>query len=159
MKTLHVSKTWTPVGASALFSLFLGLVANVWAAEPAVSQSGPLIKNPTALTYRAPATITAVPQGLTRREAKKLAATAESRQNHLTLAAYYNADADRLDAKGAACEEAAASYGRGPVIKNLMAPNTAARYEGFAKGFRAEAKADRKLAAYHEQMATAVATL
>ena len=147
MKALQVLRSWTPVVASAVFSLFLGLVPDGRAAEPAASENTPVIKNLTA-----PA-VMAMPQGLTSKGAKKLAATAESRQDHLRLADYYNADADRLDAKGAAYEKAAATYRHGPVVKNLMAPNTAARYEGFAKGFRAEAKADRKLAAYHEQMA------
>jgi hypothetical protein len=35
-----------------------------------------------------------------------------------------------------------------------MAPNTAARYQNFAKGFRKEAKINRLLAASHEQMAS-----
>ncbi len=151
---------WTTVAAIALFGLFLGTGWDARAAEPAVAQNGPVIKNIMSLTYRAPATRSAEPQGLTQREVKRLTAIAESRQDHLKLARYYKTKADRLDAQAAGYEQAAAGYRHGPIVKNLMAPNTAARYEYFAKGFRAEATSDRGLAASHEQMAkNAVASL
>ncbi|HEY6290132.1 MAG TPA: hypothetical protein VI455_01030 [Terriglobia bacterium] len=77
----------------------------------------------------------------------------------MKLAAYYNAKADRLDAEGAAYEEAAAAYRHGPIVKNLMAPNTPARYDYFAKEFREEAKSARALAASQEEMAKNAARL
>ena len=68
--------------------LFAGLMfVATGAAEPAAPQNGPMIKNLMALTYRAPARA-AVPQGLTKREVKKLAAIAELREDHLKLAGY-----------------------------------------------------------------------
>jgi hypothetical protein len=96
----------------------------------------------------------AEPQQLTKEETKKLIQTAKSPDDHLTLARYYQAEADKLDAQGAGYEEAAATLRNGPIVRNLMAPNTPARYEYFAKGFREEAKSDRELAASHQQMAS-----
>lgn len=155
----RVSK-WMTVIAVALFGLFLGMIRDARAAVPTANQNGPVIKNLMALTYRAPATRAATPRQLTRKEVKKLTATAESSEDHLKLARYYRAEGDRLDAQAAGYEQAAAAYRHGPIVKNLMAPNTAARYEYFAKGFRAEAESDRGLAASHEQMAkNAVASL
>lgn len=158
MKTLAKKATkWMAAIVIAPISLSLGMAQEVRAAEPACSQNGPMIKNLMALTYRAPCSQKAVPQGLTKKEAKRLAATAESSQDHLKLAIYYRAEADRLEAQAAGYQEAAAAFRRGPVVKNLMAPSTTGRYEFFAKGFRNEAKSDRLLAATHER--EAVATL
>lgn len=148
----HKSK-WTMVGAIALFGLFLGTVREARAAEPGCSQNGPMIKNLMALTYRAPCAQASVPQGLTAKQAKRLAATAELREDHLKVARYYNTEADRLNAQAGGYEEAAAAYRRGPFVKNLMAPSTPGRYEFLAKGLRDEAKSDRALAAPHEEMA------
>ena len=156
MKTLPKKATkWMTAIAIALFGLFLGTVREARAAEPACSQNGPMIKNLMALTYRAPCSQAAVPQGLTKKEVKRLTATAESSRDHSKLASYYRTEADRLDAQAAGFEEAATAYRRGPIIKNLMAPSTAGRYEFFAKGLRDEAKSDRVLAASHEREALA----
>jgi hypothetical protein len=92
---------------------------------------------------------------LTSKQAKKLATTAESLENHLRLATYFRSKADRLEAKAVGYENAAAEYRQSPLPKNLMAPNTAARYESFAKTFHAEAQSDYARAASHEQMANA----
>ena len=161
MKTLVKETTkWMPVIAVAMFGLFLGTVREARAAEPVCSQDGPMIKNLMALTYRAPCALAAVPQGLTEKQAKRLAATAELREDHLKVARYYNAEADRLNAQAEGYEEAAAAYRRGPFVKNLMAPSTPGRYEFLAKRLRDEAKSDLMLAASHEEMAReAVATL
>jgi hypothetical protein len=137
-------------------SLFLALAASAWAIEPAEHKAcanGPLVKNLMGPSTRACPTQAAVTHQLTRREVNKLTATAELAADHLKLARYYRAEADRLDANGAAYEEAAAAYRNGPIAKNLMAPTTPARYEFFAKGFREEAKSNRVLAVSHEQMA------
>ena len=136
--------TWTTVAALALFGL-------TSVATSAFAQSGP--KNLVSPTYRAPAVQTVVPQGLTKSGAKRLAATAESRADHLKLADYCNAAADRLEAQATGYEEAAARYRNGPMVKNLMAPTTPGRYEFFARGFREEAKSNRALAASHEHIA------
>lgn len=155
----RVSK-WMTIIAVALFGSFLGMIRDARAAVPTTNQNGPVIKNLMALTYRAPAARAATPQQLTKRDVKKLTATAESSEDHLKLARYYKAAADRLDAQATGYEQAAAAYRHGPIVKNLMAPNTPARYEYLAKGFRAEAKSDRGVAASHEQMAkNAVASL
>jgi hypothetical protein len=135
---------WTTAAAIAMFGL-------ASAAQPAFSQIGP--KNLMSPTYRTSAVQAEVPQGLTKKEAKKLAATAESRTDHLKLAEYYTMQADRLEARAAGYEQAAAAYRDGPTVKNLMAPTTAERYEFFVKGFREEANANRVLAETHGHLA------
>ena len=92
-------------------------------------------------------------ESLTNKGAKRLAATAESRTDHLELMKFYTAKADRLETQAAGYEQAAAAYRNGPTSKNLMAPTTAGRYEFFAKTMRDEAKSSRALAASHERMA------
>ena len=87
------------------------------------------------------------------KDLKSALKAAKTPQDHVRIAAYCKGKAERLDAEAAGYEEAAASYRNGPVVKNLMAPNTAARYENMAKGFREEAQSNRELAASHEQMA------
>lgn len=130
--------------------LFIGIVA-VGASVPMVAQIGP--KNLVSPTYRAPAVRTVMREGLTNKEAKRLATTAESRSDHLKLAEFYTAKVDRLETQAAGYEQAAATYRSGPTIKNLMSPTTAGRYEFFAKTMRDEAKSSRALAASHERMA------
>ena len=84
------------------------------------------------------------------RSALKAAKTPEE---HERIAAYCQVKADRLDAEAAEYEQDAAAYRNGPVVKNLTAPNTAARYEAIAKRLRQEAESSRELAASHEQIA------
>ena len=153
MKTLIQSVAkGTMLGALA----FLGSFPAIARGEGPVHEDGPMVKNLMALTYRAPAAWTAAPRELTRNDIKKLTATAESAADHLRLGRHYRGRANELDAQAAGYEEAAAAYRHGPIVKNLMAPNTPARYEFFAKGFREEAKADRDLAASHEKSANNV---
>ena len=104
-------------------------------------------------TYRRPAVQTIVREGLTNNEAKRLAATAESKMDHLALAEFYIAKTEWLEAQATGYEEAAATYRNGPAVKNLMSPTTAGRYELFATKLRDEARSSRALAASHEQMA------
>ena len=73
-----------------------------------------MIKNLMALTCRAPSAQAARAQGLTKKDVKRLSATAESPKGHLKLAAYYRAEADPLDTQASGYEEAAAAYWRGP---------------------------------------------
>ncbi len=89
------------------------------------------------------------------KSALKAARTPEDRER---IATYCNAKADSLDAEAAGYEQAAETYRNGPVVKNLTAPNTAARYEGIAKGFREEAQANRELAASQRQITTTFAS-
>ena len=87
------------------------------------------------------------------RDLKTALKAAKTPQDHERIAAYYKAKAESLDSQAAGYEQAAATYRNGPVVKNLMAPNTAARYEAMAKGYRQEAQSNRELAASQEQMA------
>jgi len=87
------------------------------------------------------------------KELRSALKSAKTPEDHERIAAYCKAKADRLDSQAAGYEQAAATYRNGPVVKNVMAPNTAARYDSMAKGYRQEAQSNRELAASHEQMA------
>jgi hypothetical protein len=87
------------------------------------------------------------------RDLKSALKAAKTPEDHERIAAYYAVKADRQDAAAADYEKAAAACRNGPVVKNLTAPNTAARYEYIAKEFRDAARSNRKLAASHEQIA------
>lgn len=100
----------------------------------------------------------AVPKQLSKKEVKELIATAKSPDDHMKLARYYKAEADRLDAEANEHEELAAAYRQSTVsqaaaMKNPMASNTARHCEYFAKTVREAAKSARELAASHEHMA------
>jgi hypothetical protein len=87
------------------------------------------------------------------RDLKTALKAAKTPQDHVRIADYCKAKAESLDSQAAGYEQAAATYRNGPVVKNLMAPNTAARYDAMAKGYRREAQSNRELAASQEQMA------
>ena len=140
-------------------ALVIGIVA-VGMSFPAFAQAGstsstPLIgpKNLVSPTYRGPAVQTGARKGLTNREAKRLAATAESRKDHRMLAEFFAAKARGLEVQAEAYEEAASVYRNGPKIKNLMSPTTAGQYEFIAQTMRDEAKFDLALAASPEHIA------
>jgi hypothetical protein len=139
-------------GATAFAVLGL-LLGNARAADLSCSENTPMVKNLRAYGTRCVAAPAAEPHQLTKKEVTRLALTAKSAQEHLTIAHYYEAEADRLDSLGAGYEEAAAGYRHSPAAKNLMSPSTAAHYDYLAKGFREEAKSDRVLVASQEQMA------
>ena len=128
------------------------LTASAWAAKPTPNQ-GPLPKNLASPTYRAPV-FQAVPEEFTKKDAKRLAAPAESTADHMKLANFYRGEAEALDAKGTAYEQAAMNLRSGQFVKNVTAPGTAGRWEFAAKGFREEAASNRAIAASHEAMAT-----
>ena len=86
------------------------------------------------------------------RALKSALKAAKTPADHERIAAYYQVKAERQDAVAADYEKAAAPYRNGPVVKNLTAPNTAARYEYIAKEFRDAARSNRQLAASHEQI-------
>jgi hypothetical protein len=87
------------------------------------------------------------------RDLKTAVKAAKTPQDHARIAAYCTAKAESLDSQAAGYEQAAATYRNSPVVKNIMAPNTAARYDAIAKEYRQEAQADRELAASNERMA------
>jgi hypothetical protein len=144
---------WTAASAFALFGLLLGWAGDARAADVSCSENGPMVKNMRAYSSRCAGTPAVGPHQLTKKEVKHLTLTAKSAQDHLTIAHYYQAEAERLDSLGAGYEEAAAGYRHNPAAKNLMSPTTAAHYDYLAKGFHEEAKSDRILAASQEQMA------
>ena len=127
------------------------LTASAWGANP-ISNQGPLPKNVAPLNYRVHISQVVVPE-FTKKDAKRLAATAESAADHLKLAKFYRGEAEALQAKGASYEQAATTLRDGPFVKNLAAGSTAARWKFEAKGFRDEAASNYALAASHEEMA------
>jgi hypothetical protein len=152
MKTVGANVTkWTT--AVALFGLSLGAVGAARAADLSCSENTPMAKNLRAYTSHCTGAPAAEAPQLTRKEIKRLTVTAESAEDHLKIARYYEAEANSLDAQAAGYEEAVAAYRSSPAPKNLMSPTAAAHYEYQARGFREEAKADRTLAASQEQMA------
>jgi hypothetical protein len=87
------------------------------------------------------------------RDAKTALKAAKTPEDHQRIAAYYAAKAESLDSQAAGYEQAAVNARNTPVVKNIMAPNTAARYEATAKGYRQEARSNREMAAAQEQLA------
>ena len=150
MKTLIVKGT---VRAIAIAS-FAWFASTAGAAEPAAR--GPYIKNLMSPSYRAPASSLATQWELTKSDIKRLTRTAETREDHLKIAGFWQAEAEKLEAQAARYENSAATFRSRPIAKNLATPNTAARWEFFARGLRNEARSDRALAASHEQTAKEV---
>jgi hypothetical protein len=149
MKTSKAFAKWIPAMAIAVFGMFIGTVRE---AQAVVAPNTPMVKNLMAPTYRAP-TAPPVVKEINKKDAKRLAAIAELPAEHLKLARFYAAEANRLDALAIGHENAAAAYRKHPAAKNLAAPTTAGLCEFFAKGFRSEAKTNRALATSHEEMA------
>jgi hypothetical protein len=87
------------------------------------------------------------------KDLKSALKAAKTPEDHERIAAYYKAKSEKLETAAAEYQDAAMNFRKGPVVKNIAAPNTAARYEYIAEGYREEAKANRKLAASHAQMA------
>jgi uncharacterized ferredoxin-like protein len=76
---------------------------------------------------------------------------ARTPKDHERIAAYYRAKAARLDAEAAGFDQAAQTSRNSPVVKNLTAPNTAARYADAAKALHQQAQSNRQFAASQEQ--------
>jgi hypothetical protein len=87
------------------------------------------------------------------RDLKSALRAAKTPEDHLRIAAYCRAKAERLDTQATDYEQAAAAYRSEPMVKNLISPTTPGRYEYMAKGFREEAQSSRQLAESQEQMA------
>lgn len=133
-----------------LVGSFLILNVAAWAAVPGIHPRGP--KNLMSATYRPVATTAS--QSFTAKDAKILVRTAEKASDHVKLANFYRGEADKLDAKAAAYEKAAADLRANPFPKNFAAQGTSARWAFAASGCRTEAAAYRSTAAAHERMAT-----
>ncbi len=119
---------------------------------PAYAASGAGVKNLAAPTSQARAYVEP-PREMTKRDARELARTAESRADHLKLARFYRGEVDRLASLASRYEQAADTLREHPVAKNLAAPNTAGVYEFLAEGFRSEAAENRELEAKHDNLA------
>ena len=87
------------------------------------------------------------------RDLKSALRAARTADEHERIAAYCQVKADQIDAKAAEYEQDAAAFRKGPVVKNLTAPNTAARYEAIAQRLRRDAQSSRALAASQERLA------
>ena len=138
------------------FSILIAFGTVSQAAEPVIYQSGP--KNLVSPTYRGRIAPSKAEHRLSKKEVKRLTATAKSTEEHLKLADYYRTEAAQYEASGEAYERAAAASRNGEA-KNLMAPTTAGRFEYQAKELREKATRDRALMASHEQMVKASAGL
>ena len=157
---MSISKRLT-VTTVAMLAMFFGSVWEVRAGvveakkDARICRDLPVIKNLTGLK-RQHVCEPLAPLELTKREIRKLAVRAETSEDHLTVARFYEAEAKGLDARAAGYEMAAAGLRSAPVARNLAAPGTAARFEFAAEGFRAAAKVDRATAAAHQKLAAAV---
>lgn len=118
--------TWAAVALAGLITLFLGSGSHMDAAQP---------------------------KRLTSKEAKTLVLTAKTPADHMRLAGYFKAEADRFEAEAKEHEEMAEAYRNNPLPKNLQGPGTISHCEILVKSGREMAKAARELAAAHEQMA------
>ena len=95
-----------------------------------------------------------MPQAINKaKDLKTALKAAKTPEDHQRIAAYYKTKAESLDSQAAGYEQAAANARNAPVVKYIMAPNTAARYEAMAKEYRHEAQSNREMASSQELMA------
>jgi hypothetical protein len=95
---------------------------------------------------------------ITVNELNERVASAKTAKDHAAIASYFNHEAATLEAEAAKHEQLAATYRGAPYAagaKGPMTGKTAEHCDYFAKAARDAAKADRELAAEHEQMAKA----
>jgi hypothetical protein len=99
-----------------------------------------------------------VQSAITNKRVKALVASAKTPEDHMRLAAYFNQEADRMEADAKGHEELAGVYRQS---SNTFVPKgggpgvfrTAEHCDSAAKSLREAAKSLRELAAEHEQMA------
>lgn len=102
---------------------------------------------------------TLVQSATTKKRVKAMVSSAKTAGDHLRLAAYFNQEADKLDADAKDHEDLAKTYrlypstaGGGKAGGNPQS-RTAEHCDAAAKSLREAAKSLRELAAAHEQMA------
>lgn len=96
------------------------------------------------------------PRELSKKEVKQLLEKAQTPQDHLRLAAHYEAKARKYEADAADHAEMAKMYRARPTaseLKRPMAPDTAAHCDYVAESLQKAAKESRALATEHEKMA------
>jgi hypothetical protein len=99
-----------------------------------------------------------VQSAITNKQVKALIVSAKTPEDHMRLAAYFDQEADRMEADANCHEELAGVYRQSP---NMFVPKgggpgifrTAEHCDSAAKSLREAAKSLRELAAEHEQMA------
>jgi hypothetical protein len=118
-------------------------------------RTGPLVKNVMALNTP-PSDRSAVrdPKHLSLRRLKEMSRHASTAEDHANVAHHYRTEADRLDAFAAKYEDAAATYGVGPIVKNLMAPTTPQRDAFTAQLLRKAAEGLRQRASSEDEAAS-----
>jgi hypothetical protein len=99
-----------------------------------------------------------VQSAVTSKRVKTLVASAKTPEDHMRLAAYFNQEADRMEADAKGHEELAGVYRQNPstFVSKGGGPGifrTAEHCDSAAKSLREAAKSLRDLAAEHEQMA------
>ena len=97
---------------------------------------------------------------MTAKEARTLAATARTAEEHLKLARYFNEQGDQNEAEARGHDEMIEAYRNNPTTRAEKTPGgvgTIAHCEFVAKSNREMAKALREMAATHEEMARAPA--
>ena len=94
--------------------LFVSIGLTAWAAEPVTQKNAAAPKNLASPTYRGSAQA-ASPQELTKGEVKKLIRGTGTRADHLKIASYYRAEAEKLNAQGLAYAAAADDYRANPL--------------------------------------------
>jgi hypothetical protein len=96
------------------------------------------------------------PRELSKKEVKQLLEKAQTPQDHLRLAAHFEAKARKYEAEAAEHADMAEMYRAKPTsseVKRPMAPDTAAHCDYVVESLQKAAKEARALASEHEKMA------
>lgn len=123
-------------------------------------RTGPLVKNLMALNTP-PCNRSTVrdPEHLSLKQLKEMSRRASTAEGHAFIARQYLTEADRLDAVAANYAQAAATYAKGPMVKNLMAPTTSQRDAFTAQLLRKAAEGLRQRAASEDKAASRAETV
>jgi hypothetical protein len=118
-------------------------------------RTSPLVKNLMALNTP-PRNRSAVrdPEHLSLKQLKERSRRASTAEDHAFIARQYRTEADRLDAVAANYAQAAATYAKGPMVKNLTAPTTSQRDAFTAQLLRKAAEGLRQRAASEDERAS-----
>jgi len=90
---------------------------------------------------------------LSKKEVKALIASAKTKEDHLKLADYYNAQAARLEAEAKDHDEMAEYYRQNPPRTTKFQVFGEEHFKEIARRFRESAAKTQKLAAMHEELA------